>query len=169
VLVEQVYGELHRMALGYLRHERPDHTLEAAALVHETYLLLRRQHPAVWRNRFQFLAVAARLMRRVLLDHARRARYAKRGGGGARLSLVESRVAAAERPSRLGALDHALSELAAFDAELAGIVEARYFRGLTAEEIGAELGVSVPTVTRRWRIARGWLHRRLTEGDGHRG
>jgi RNA polymerase sigma factor (TIGR02999 family) len=167
-VTEQVYPELRRIALGYLRHERPDHTLEASALVHEAYLRLVEEQPQAWHNRLHFFAAAARLMRRILVDHARRGAYAKRGGGAPRLSLDEMKVAAAERPPELLALDEALTELAGFDDELARIVELRYFGGLTAEEIGGLLGISVPTVTRRWRIARSWLHHHLAGEDDRR-
>lgn len=167
-VTEQVYPELRRIALGYLRHERSDHTLEAPALVHEAYLRLVEEHPRAWRNRLHFFAATARLMRRILVDHARRGAYAKRGGGVQRLSLDERKVPAAERPPELLALDEALTELASFDEELARIVELRYFGGFTAEEIAELMGISVPTVTRRWRIARGWLHHRLAGEDGRR-
>jgi RNA polymerase sigma factor (TIGR02999 family) len=167
-VAEQAYGELRRIALGYLRHERPDHTLEASALVHEAYLRLLKEHPHLWHNRLQFFATAARLMRRILVDYARRGDYAKRGGGAARVPLEEVQVAAVQRPPHLLALDEALTDLAGFDEELAGIVELRYFAGLTAEEIGGLLGISVPTVTRRWRIARSWLYHRLTGKEDHR-
>lgn len=163
-LMERVYGELQRIAAGYLRRERADHTLEVSALVHEAYLRLLEQRPPEWQDRLHFFAIAARTMRRVLIDHARRSRYAKRGGGAVRVPLLDGMAAAGPRPVALLALDRALRELAAFDRELATLVELRYFGGLTAEEAAAVLGVSVPTVTRRWRIARGWLYRRLT-GD----
>jgi RNA polymerase sigma factor (TIGR02999 family) len=166
-LMERVYGELCRIAAGYLRSERADHTLEVSALVHEAFLRVRDQRAVSWHNRLQFFALAARVMRRILLDYARRSAYAKRGGGAPRLPLLEGALAAAERPPLLCALDGALSELASFDEELARIVELRFFVGLTAEQIASLLGVSVPTVTRRWRVARGWLYRRLTEGDRH--
>jgi RNA polymerase sigma factor (TIGR02999 family) len=165
-LMERVYGELQKIAAGYLRNERPDHTLEVSALVHEAYLRLLEQRPPEWHDRLHFFAIAARIMRRVLIDHARRSRYAKRGGGAMRVPLLDAAAAADPRPAALLALDEALRELGAFDRELATIVELRYFGGLTAEEIAAVLGVSVPTVTRRWRIARGWLYRRLTGDDG---
>lgn len=167
-LMERAYGELRRIAAGYLRHERADHTLEASALVHEAYLRLDRQAVA-WRNRLHFYAIAARLMRRILLDYARRSGYAKRGGGAVRVPLIEAAVPAAPRPALLCALDGALGELAILDPELARIVELRFFVGLTAGEIGALLGLSIATVTRRWRIARGWLYRYLTEEGHHRG
>jgi len=165
-LMERVYGELERIAAGYLRHERHDHTLEVSALVHEAYLRLLDQHPEAWHDRLHFFAVAASLMRRILIDHARRCRYAKRGGGAIRVPLLDAATATDPRPTTLLALDDALRELAQLDRQLATIVELRYFGGLTVDEIGVALGVSAPTVTRRWRIARGWLYGRLTGEDG---
>ena len=167
-LMEQVYGELRQIALGYLRKERPDHTLEASALVNEAYLRLLDQHPEAWANRLHFFAVAATLMRRILVDHARRSSYAKRGGGVIRVPLQELSAPAPQKPPDLLALDEALETLAKLDQEQARIVEMRYFGGLTAEEIGAVLEISAPTVTRRWRIARSWLYRYLAEGEDDR-
>ncbi|MCB1034031.1 MAG: sigma-70 family RNA polymerase sigma factor [Acidobacteria bacterium] len=166
--MELAYDELRRIALGYLRRERPDHTLEASGLVHEAYLRLLDQHPEAWKNRLHFFAMAATLMRRILVDHARRAGFAKRGGGAVRLPLEEAGISSPRRPPELLDLDEALAALAELDEEQARIVELRYFGGLTAEEIGVVLSLSSPTVTRRWRIARSWLYRYLAEGGGHR-
>lgn len=167
-LMERVYGDLQKIALGFLRQERQDHTLEAAALVSEAYLRLLHQHPDGWANRLHFFAVAATLMRRILVDYARRSSYAKRGGGAFVLPIQDVSAAAPQRPPDLLELDEALQALAKLDPEQARIVELRFFGGLTAQEIGEVLNLSVPTVTRRWRIARGWLYHRL-EGEASSG
>jgi RNA polymerase sigma factor (TIGR02999 family) len=156
-LMPAVYGELRRLAAGRLRRERGDHTLETAALVHEAYLRLVEQAHVKWANRAHFLAVAARMMRRVLVDHARRRRYLKRGGAVRRLEIADLDEVPARGRDWL-ALDDALNRLAALDQVQSRIVEMHFFGGLTHEEIAAVLGVSVPTVVRRWRAARAWLY-----------
>jgi RNA polymerase sigma factor (TIGR02999 family) len=148
-LMPILYGELRRLAASFIRGERSGHTLDTSALVHEAYLRLvdQRVH---WRSRRHFFSIAARMMRRVLVDHARRHLYAKRGGAVRRLALDEALSTAPERAPELLALDEALTRLAALDQRQAQIVEI--------------LGISVPTVTRDWRIARAWLYRSLSEG-----
>ena len=163
-LMPIVYDDLRRLASSHLRRERRNHTLETGALVHEAYLRLLDQKHVSWENRGQFFCLAARLMRRILIDHARRHRYAKRGSGVPRLSLDETLTLAPERAPELIALDDALSDLAAVSPRLTHIVELRFFAGLTSQEIAQALGISVPTVTRGWRTAKAWLYRHLSEG-----
>lgn len=163
-LMSAVYAELRQLASSYLRRESSGHTLQTSALIHEAFLKLIDQREVQWQNRAHFFGIAAQAMRRILVDHARGQRYAKRGGGRRRLSLEEVCELPVERPPELVALDDALSDLAAIDPEQAKIVEMRYFAGLTGEEIAALLGQSVRTVTRRWRMARAWLYLELTDG-----
>jgi RNA polymerase sigma factor (TIGR02999 family) len=156
-----VYSELRRTAARHLRRERREHSLAPTALVHEAYLRLVGQRRAVWKNRAQFYAVAAQTMRRILVDHARQRRAAKRGGSWFRISLAET-VAAGDPPDLdLLALDDALQDLGTIDAEKARLVELRFFAGLSLEETARVMGVSVATLTREWRTARAWLFRRL--------
>lgn len=163
-LMPAVYDELHRLASRYLHKERRDHTLQTTALVHEAYIRLIDQKRVRWQNSLQFFALAAQMMRRILVDHARRQRYAKRGGGARKISLEDAPEVSMERAADLVAVDEALSALGEIDAELARIVELRFFGGFKTEEIADFLGVSAPTVTRRWRIAKAWLYRYLSGG-----
>ena len=160
-LLPLVYQELHRMAARYLRHERRDHTLQPTALVHEAYLKLVDQREVQWQGRRHFFGLAAQMMRRILVDHARRLRFVKRGGDWVRIPFDEVEPLGIERPDELVALDQALSELATIDPERARIVELRYFGGLEVQEIAELLGLSIPTVNRRWRAARAWLFHTL--------
>jgi RNA polymerase sigma factor (TIGR02999 family) len=166
-LMPVVYQMLRRQAARYLRRERRDHTLPATALVHEAYLRLVGGH-AAWVNRAHFFAMAARVMRQVLVDHARRYGAAKRGGGWTRVSLegVDAAPPGLEGELDLVALDAALEELAEMDAAKARVVELRFFGGLSLEETASALGVSVSTVTRQWRLARAWLHRKIVAQGG---
>jgi RNA polymerase sigma factor (TIGR02999 family) len=157
-LIPIVYQELRRRAAAHLRHERDGHTLRPTDLVHETYLRLREQN-AAWRNRDQFFGVASRLMRRVLVDHAR-ARAAAKRGHGLRVPLNEDAVPGTGPPDLLD-LDTALVELAALDERQASLVELRYFGGLSIEEAARVLGLSPATVSREWTAARTWLYLRL--------
>lgn len=161
-LFKGVYGELHRLAAHYLRGERPDHTLQPTALVNEAYLRLVRQREKGWQNRAHFVAVAAKVMRQVLVDFARRAKAEKRGFGIAPHLLEDASGAGGEDPAVILALDEALGELARYDERQARIVELRYFAGLSVEETAGLLGVSPRTVKREWTIARAWLHGELT-------
>src|SRR5262245_35906878 len=163
-LLPLVYEELRRRAAAYLRRERADHTLQPTALVNEAYLRLIGQERVAWQNRAHFFGVAAQMMRRILVDHARARRRAKREGAAVRVSLDERIGAAAPPDCELLLLDQALDELAAVDPQQARIVELRYFGGLTEDEVASALTVSRSTVTREWRIARGWLYRRITTG-----
>lgn len=159
-LIPVVYHELRKRAAAQLRRERPGHTLRPTDLVHETYLRLCEQEVG-WQSRNQFFGVASRLMRRILVDHAR-ARGAAKRGGRHRITLVEDEAGTSpEEPDLLG-LDEALDELAAIDEPQARLVELRYFGGLTLEETASVLGVSRATAAREWLTARTWLHRRLT-------
>jgi|SRR5688500_2266138 len=164
-LLSAVYAELHRQAARAMRRESADHTLQTTALVHEAYLRLIDQRRVEWRNRAHFFGVAAHLMRRILVDHARRRRAGKRGSGAATVSLddVHSVRGASSEASRLDVLvfDDALDRLAALDESQARIVELRYFGGLNIEETAEALDVSPATVKREWAIARAWLRREL--------
>ncbi|MET0552837.1 MAG: ECF-type sigma factor [Vicinamibacteria bacterium] len=166
-LVPLIYRELRRQAARALRRERRDHTLPATALVHEAYLRLAGAKGR-WEDRAHFFGVAARVMRQVLVDHARRRGAVKRGGSATRVSLDTVAVTppAREAPIDVVVLDQALHELAALDAGKAHIVELRYFGGLTLEETAAAVGVSPATVTREWRLARAWLRRSIAAQDG---
>ncbi|HEX7251895.1 MAG TPA: sigma-70 family RNA polymerase sigma factor [Thermoanaerobaculia bacterium] len=162
-LIPLVYGELRRLAGRYMKRERPNHTLEPTAVVHEAFLRLIEQKNVSWKNRAHFFGVAAQAMRRVLVDHARRHKADKRGGvGTCALTLAEPASPAGTQPVDLIALDLALSQLAAFDEEKARVVELRYFGGLTVEETAEVIGASPSTVRRDWKAARVWLHRELS-------
>jgi RNA polymerase sigma-70 factor (ECF subfamily) len=162
-LIPAIYDELRRMAARYLRRERSGHTLETSALAHEAYLRLVDQNRVIWRNRAHFFAIAAQMMRRILVDHARSQRYAKRGGGARKLSLDEAPEIAREPLPEMLAIDEALKGLAEVDERKSRLVELRYFGGLTNEEIGEVLDISTATVTREWRTAKAWLYRYLAE------
>lgn len=166
-LVPLVEAELHRLARAYMARERPGHTLQATALVNEAIVRLSGTEGAEgtagieWQDRNHFLGIAARLMRRVLIDHARRHAVQKRGGGSRRVSVDASDVAVAPLDVDLLALDLALDRLAAIDARKAQVVEMRYFGGMTIQETAAALRVSIDTVKRDWQVARLWLLRHL--------
>src|SRR4028118_290462 len=164
-LMPLVYGELHQIARRHLRRESPERTLQTTALVHEAYLRLIDQTRANWQNRAQFFGVAANMMRRILIDHARKRVRDKRGGGAIKLSLDDGSVDVSdERASELVALDEALEKLAAQDADKARLVELRYFGGLSIEETAEVLGVSIATVNRQWRLAKAWLYKEISAG-----
>lgn len=160
-LMPLVYAELQRIAVRQLRGERRNHTLQPTALVHEAYVKLIDQRRVQWQNRAQFFAVASRLMRRILVDHARARVAAKRGSHAARVSLEEVGAAPAESRVDVLAIDEALEQLAAIDQEQAHIVELRFFGGLSVEETAHVVGRSARTVKREWRMARAWLHHHL--------
>jgi RNA polymerase sigma-70 factor (ECF subfamily) len=160
-LLPLVSDELRRLARRYMRKEGPDHTLQTSALVNEAYLRLVDQKKVQWQNRAHFFGIAAQLMRRILIDHARRHRYAKRGGGARHVALDEAAIVSEERAAELLALDQALEQLAAMDARKGRIVELRFFGGLNLEETAEVLGISSPTVQREWRAAKAWLHSTL--------
>ena len=160
-LMPLVYDELHRLASRYLRHERPGHTLQTTALVNEAYLKLVDQKNANLQNRVQFFAVAAQVMRHILVDYARSRRAFKRGGDYCRLSLDESVISAQETDPDLLTLNEALNSLAVLDPRQSRVVELRVFGGLTVEETSEALGISSRTVKREWSMAKAWLHRQI--------
>ena len=167
-LVPLVYDELRRVAHRYLRYERPDHTLQSTALVHEAYVRLVGQGAHEFENRAHFLAISAQLMRQILVDYARRHRAGKRGGGAAALPLEEATLLMGKKDKDIDivALDDALKELAKVDARKAQVVELRFFGGLSSSETAEVLKVSAVTVSRDWSTARAWLHRELGRGRG---
>ena len=165
-LVPIVYDELHRQAERFLRREAPGHTLQTTALVNEAYLRLIDQRQAHWQNRAQFFGIAGQLMRRILVDHARAHRAAKRGGDAVQVTLDESAVEATGSDLDLLALDDALTRLATLDPQQAKVVELRYFTGLGIEETAEALDISPATVKREWAMARAWLKRELGGGVG---
>jgi RNA polymerase sigma-70 factor, ECF subfamily len=162
-LIPLLYGELHRLARHYMRQERPDHTLQATALVNEAYLRLIDVNRVEWRNRSHFLALAAQMMRRILIESARSRHRQKRGGGAVRVSIDEVEELPKPQEYNLVALSDALSELAMFDARMSQVVELRFFGGLTVEETADVLNVSPETVTRDWKTAKAWLVRELKQ------
>ena len=164
-LVPLVYDELRRRAAAYLRRERPDHTLQATALVHEAYLRLVAQQDVHWKSRAHFLGVAAEMMRRILVDHARARLTEKRGGGNSRVPLTEAMAMSSERPAALLALDESLARLAAIDPRQSRIVELRVFAGLPVEEVARVIDVSPATVKREWALAKAWLVREIRQAE----
>lgn len=158
LLLPVIYDELRKLAANYLRRERPDHTLQPTALVHEAYLRLVDQTRVNWQNRAHFFGVAAHIMRRLLVDHARKHNAEKRGQDFEKISLDENIDRATERSTELIALDDALQALAAFDEQKARVVELRYFGGLSIEETAGVMGVAPTTINRHWRFAKAWLH-----------
>jgi RNA polymerase sigma-70 factor, ECF subfamily len=166
-LMPLVYDELRRLAARYLRRERPNHTLQPTALVHEAYLRLIDQSRVHWQNRAHFLGIAATMMRRILINHAQSRKAAKRGGGKYPLSLDAAADWADEREVDRGidliVIDEALTRLAAIDNEQSRIVELRFFGGLTVEETAEVLAISPATVHREWRMAKAWLHREISK------
>jgi RNA polymerase sigma-70 factor, ECF subfamily len=160
-LITLVYDELRRLASFYLRSERPGHTLQTTALVHEAYLRLAGQRQARWENRSQFFAIAAQQMRRILVDHARGHGAPKRGGATVKVSLDDAVVFSREPSPDVLAVDESLTKLFALDPEQARITELRFFGGLTIEETAEVIGISVATVKREWTMAKAWLTREL--------
>jgi RNA polymerase sigma factor (TIGR02999 family) len=166
-LTPLVYEELHRLAHKHMSRERQGHTLQTSALVNEAYVRLIDQRNVRWQNRAQFFSIASRLMRRILVDHARSHHYAKRGGDIRRVSLEEAMVVAQEQAAELVALDDALNSLAAIDPRKCQVVELRFFGGMSVEESAEVLGVSAVTVMRDWSTAKAWLQRAMeTEVSG---
>lgn len=160
-LVPVVYAELRRLAQRYLGRERAEHTLEPTALVHEVYLKLLGQHDVQWQNRAHFFGVSAQLMRRILVDHARARRAAKRGDGQPMVTLDEAVLASAVDDATVVALDDALRRLADIDPAQSRLVELRFFGGLTVEETAEVMEISPRTVKREWAVARAWLYREV--------
>ncbi len=165
-LMPLVYGELRRLASRYLRRERPDHTLQATALVHEAFLRLVGQGRVSWQNRAHFFGVAAQLMRRILVDHARRRLATKRRGQTARGLPEPTDWPSDYRPEDLLAVNEALDRLSVMDPRQGRVVELRFFSGLPVEQTAAVLGISPATVKREWSIAKAWLSREVRRGSG---
>jgi len=161
-LMPIVYDELRRIAHRQMAHERPGQTLQTTALVNEAYLRLVDVHRVHWQNRTHFLSMAARLMRRILIDAARSKGYQKRGAGAAKVSLDEGMLVGGDPARDLIALDDALQALAAFDARKSQVVELRFFAGLSVEETAHALGVSADTVMRDWKLAKAWLLKEMS-------
>ena len=161
-LIPLVYEELRRLARHFMRLERPGHTLQTTALIHEAYLRLVEQRETTWQNRAHFFAVAAQSMRRILVDHARASQTAKRGGNAEIVSLDEEPIAfSQEKSGELIALDEALTRLADLSPRQSQIIELRFFGGLSVEETAEALQIAPRTVKRDWRVARAWLHREV--------
>jgi RNA polymerase sigma factor (TIGR02999 family) len=167
-LIPLVYVELRRIARRYLWKERPDHTLQSGALVHEAYLHLLHEEPPQWRNRAHFFGFAAQLMRHILVDHARGRLAAKRGAGAPRLALNPEIALPQKREVDLVALDDALTKLAALDPKQSRLIELRFFGGLSIEEAAVVLGISPATVKREWATARAWLQREMKRKEVHK-
>ncbi len=160
-LIPVLYRDLHRLATDLMRQERPDHTLQATALVHEAYFRLAKLHDVQWGDRTHFIAMAARTMRRVLVDHARSHQAHKRGGDVVHITLIDTDQPASQNELDVVELDAALTRLGDIDTQQARVVELRYFAGLTNDEIAGVLDVSAATVKRKWTVARAWLYREL--------
>jgi RNA polymerase sigma factor (TIGR02999 family) len=163
-LMPLVYDELRRLAKAFLRRERPDHTLQPTALVHEAYMRLVDQSRVEWQGRAHFYGIAAQVMRRILIDHARAHASEKRAGGARRLSLDEAALLPEERAADLLALDEALKLLAEKDERKGRVVELRFFGGLSVRETAEVLGVHTATVERDWVVAKAWLYREMEGG-----
>jgi RNA polymerase sigma factor (TIGR02999 family) len=162
-ILPHIYDELKRLAGSYLRRERSDHTLQPTALVHEAYLKLIDQKNVKWQNRAHFFGIAAQVMRRILMDHARKHKAEKRGGEFEKLPIEEEiLIVSHDKSAELVALDDALKTLAEIDEQKAKIVELRYFGGLSIEETAEVMGVSVPTINRQWRMAKAWLYGQIS-------
>jgi len=162
-LIPLLYSELYRLARRYMRQERPDHTLQATALVNEAYLRLIDVNRVEWRNRTHFLALASQMMRRILVESARNRRRQKRGGGAARVSIDDIGDVPEPKDRDVVALNDALAALATFDARMSQVVEMRFFGGLSVDETANVLSVSPETVMRDWKTAKAWLLRELME------
>ena len=161
-LMEAVYGELRHLAHSYLRRERPGNTLQSTALVHEAYLRLIDQKSVTWQNRAHFFGIAANMMRRILVDHARSRKASKRGAGISILTLDDAVAGSGPRDLNLIVLDQALEHLAEIDTQQSRIVELRFFAGLSIEDTAEVLKISPATVKREWAIAKAWLYREMT-------
>ena len=160
-LLTEIYAELRRLASSYLRRERPDHTLQATALVHEAFVRLVDQRAVRWQNRAHFFGIAAQAMRRILVDHARARAAGKRGAGEQKMPLDEALLVTTGPDVDLLALDQALTRLAAIDPQQSRVVELRFFGGLTIEETAAVMNISPATVGREWTSAKAWLYAEL--------
>jgi RNA polymerase sigma-70 factor (ECF subfamily) len=160
-LMALVYTELRQLAHRYMRRERPGHTMQTTALIHEAYLRLVDQHQVRWQHQAHFFGIAARLMRQILIEHARRHTRAKRGGGVGTLALDETAIVSQARATELLALNDALERLATIDPRKSQVVELRFFGGLSVEEAAQVLNIAHNTVLRDWRMAKAWLRREI--------
>ena len=165
LLLPLVHQELHRLAHRYMSRESAGHTLETSALVNEAYLRLVDQKQVRWQNRAHFFGIAAHIMRRILVDHARSRNYQKRGGSASRVAIDETMVVSAERTAEVIALDEALVRLAEVDPRKSQLVELRFFGGLSIEEAAEVLKVSPGTIMRDWTLAKAWLRREITGSE----
>ena len=161
-LIPLVYEELRRIAHGHMARERDGHTMQATALVNEVYLKLKNERASSWHNRAQFFAIAAQLMRRILVDYARQHARAKRGGGAHQVTLDDTMLVSKDNSSEMLAVDDALQKLEQLDKRKGQVAVMRFYAGLTAEEAAEALSISVETVTRDWRFARAWLRNELS-------
>jgi RNA polymerase sigma factor (TIGR02999 family) len=161
-LMPIVYDELRRQAARYLRRERAGHTLQTTALIHEAYVRLVDQRRVQWQNRAHFFGIAGQMMRRILVDHARTKKRAKRGGSDVKISLADATVLVQEQDLDVVALDEALTRLAEIDEQQSKVVEFRFFSGLTVEETAEVMRISPATVKRDWSMAKAWLHREIS-------
>ena len=161
-LIPLVYPELRKLARRYMGREKPGHTLQTSALINEAYLRLVDQQTVEWKDRSHFFAMAAQVMRHILVDHARSYLYEKRGGGAQHVALEEDTVLCDERASELVALDEALTRLGLIDQRKSKVVELRFFAGLSVEETAETLNLAPITVMREWRAAKAWLHREVS-------
>ena len=164
-LMREVYDDLHAVASRYLSRESAGHTLQATALVHEAYLRLINQRSVEWKGRTHFIAIGAKAMRRILVDHARTKQRQKRGGGRLKMSLDEQLTVSTKNGQDVLAVHQAIDELQRFDERQARIVELRFFGGMTVAEVADVLGVSPGLVEREWRVARAWLRKQLSEDE----
>jgi len=161
-IIELAYPELRKIARRCMSRERPEHTIQATALVHEAYLRLVDIRQVSWQDRAHFFAIIAKVMRRILIEHARAQACSKRGGRTRKVNLDQALVIAAESDPEIVRLDEALEELATFDSRKAQVVEMRYFGGLTSDEVASVLGISPQSVNRDWSLAKAWLVRKMT-------
>jgi RNA polymerase sigma factor (TIGR02999 family) len=164
-LMPLVYAELHRLAHRHIKKERPGHTLQTSALVNEAFVRLVDQRDVHWQSRAHFFGIAAQMMRRILVDYARKRRFAKRGGDQLQVSLNEELVAANQRSADVVLLDDALTQLAEIDERKSKVVELKFFGGLSIEETAEALGVSPGTVMRDWTLAKAWLRRAMSRNE----
>jgi RNA polymerase sigma factor (TIGR02999 family) len=162
-LMPMVYAELHKLAHRHIRKERPGHTLQTSALVNEAYVRLVDQRGVQWQSRAHFFAIAAQMMRRILVDYARKRKFAKRGGNQQQVSLDEALIVSKQRSAEVVLLDDALTQLAEVDERKSKVVELKFFGGLSIEETAEALGVSPGTVMRDWTLAKAWLRRAMSK------
>jgi RNA polymerase sigma factor (TIGR02999 family) len=162
-----VYGELHRLAHHYMNRERAGHTLQTSALVNEAFMRLIHQRNVKWNNRAHFFAIAAQMMRRILVDYARSHLYAKRGAGAVHVSLDQAGLVSKEPSAEVTALDEALTKLESIDPQQARVVELKFFAGLTIKETAEVMGISIDMVKREWSTAKAWLSLEMSSGDAN--